>query len=129
MHGSNRDRHGSGKRPLASQWAPIVYRNRFQRLRQLLGRWTMLGTLALSLSGCTTFGEYLNNHFKVGPNYRRPPAPVAEHWIDAADVRVRSENPDTSRWWSVFHDPVLDSLVQTASQQNLTLREAGFRVL
>ncbi len=88
-----------------------------------------MGSLALSLSGCTTFGEYLNNHFKVGPNYRRPPAPVAEHWIDAADVRVRSENPDTSRWWSVFHDPVLDSLVQTASQQNLTLREAGFRVL
>jgi NodT family efflux transporter outer membrane factor (OMF) lipoprotein len=89
----------------------------------------MLGILAQSLCGCTPLDVYVRNHFKVGPNYRRPPAPVAEHWIDAADVRVRSENADISRWWGVFNDPALDSLIQTAYQQNLTLREAGFRVL
>src|SRR5262249_16272771 len=29
----------------------------------------------------------------------------------------------------VFNDPILDTLVRSAYQQNLTLREAGFRVL
>ena len=33
------------------------------------------------------------------------------------------------RWWTVFHDPVLDSLICYANQQNLSLRAAGFRVL
>jgi NodT family efflux transporter outer membrane factor (OMF) lipoprotein len=73
--------------------------------------------------------EYIRNGFKVGPNYQRPPAPVAEKWIDADDVRIRSEEGDPSQWWTVFNDPALDDLVQTAYQQNLTLREAGFRVL
>jgi NodT family efflux transporter outer membrane factor (OMF) lipoprotein len=79
--------------------------------------------------GCTTLTEYIHNGFKVGPNYKRPPAPVAEHWIDADDVRVRSQEADDSHWWTVFNDPLLNDLVQTAYRQNLTLREAGFRVL
>src|SRR5262249_14218027 len=79
--------------------------------------------------GCTTLSEYVHNGFKVGPNYGRPPAPVAKDWIDAADVRVRKEEEDLSKWWTVFHDPVLDSLICSAYQQNLSLREAGFRVL
>jgi NodT family efflux transporter outer membrane factor (OMF) lipoprotein len=80
-------------------------------------------------SGCTTLSEYIHNGFKVGPNYGRPPAPVAKDWIDAADVRVRKEEDDLSKWWTVFHDSVLDSLICSAYQQNLSLREAGFRVL
>src|SRR5262245_3333242 len=93
-------------------------------------RWlTPAITAALSLSGCTTLGEYIDNGFKVGPNYARPPAPVAEHWIDANDKRVKSETQDDSHWWTVFNDSVLSDLVQTAYSQNITLREAGFRVL
>ena len=34
-----------------------------------------------------------------------------------------------TRWWAVFDDPVLNALVCDAYRQNLTLREAGFRVL
>jgi NodT family efflux transporter outer membrane factor (OMF) lipoprotein len=78
--------------------------------------------------GCTGLREYLHNGFKVGPNYRRPPAPVARDWIDA-DVRVRREDDDLSRWWAVFNDPVLDALICDAYRQNLTLRQAGMRVL
>jgi len=81
------------------------------------------------LAGCTSFSDYIHNGFKVGPNYGRPPAPVAEDWIDAADKRVREEDGDISQWWTVFNDPVLNGLVDNAYQQNLTLREAGFRVL
>jgi NodT family efflux transporter outer membrane factor (OMF) lipoprotein len=83
----------------------------------------------LPTSGCTSFNDYIHNGFKVGPNYKRPPAPVAQKWIDADDVRIRSQPEDDSHWWTVFNDPVLSDLIQTAYRENLTLREAGFRVL
>jgi NodT family efflux transporter outer membrane factor (OMF) lipoprotein len=81
------------------------------------------------LCGCTTLKEYVHNGFKVGPKYARPPAPVASHWIDTEDARVRGESADYSQWWTAFNDPVLNDLVQLAYRQNLTVREAGFRVL
>ena len=79
--------------------------------------------------GCTSLQEYIHNGFKVGPNYSQPPAPVAKDWIDADDTRVRKDSDDLSKWWTVFNDPVLDDLICHAYRQNLTLREAGFRVL
>jgi NodT family efflux transporter outer membrane factor (OMF) lipoprotein len=82
----------------------------------------------LLLTGCTSLPEYIHNGFKVGPNYKQPPAPVAQHWIDEADIHA-VEGQDLSRWWTVFHDPTLDHLVVCAFRQNLTLREAGFRIL
>src|SRR5262249_46408677 len=101
-----------------------------QLLRRLRSsRWALSGTLALSLCGCTTLEEYVHNGFKVGPNSRPPRAPVAQRWIDADDKRVRSETEDDSHWWTVFNDPALSDLVQYAYRQNLTLREAGYRVL
>jgi NodT family efflux transporter outer membrane factor (OMF) lipoprotein len=89
----------------------------------------VLVAATLSASGCTTLRDYIHNGFKVGPNYKRPPAPVAQKWIDADDVRVRSQCEDDGHWWTVFNDPVLSDLIQTTYRQNLTLREAGFRVL
>src|SRR5262249_11863778 len=85
--------------------------------------------LLLFVAGCTGPLQYIRNGFKVGPNYATPPAPVADHWIDASDKRVRSECDDLSAWWNVFNDPLLNQLINSAYQQNLTLREAGFRVL
>jgi NodT family efflux transporter outer membrane factor (OMF) lipoprotein len=85
--------------------------------------------IAASLCGCTSLTDYVHNGFKVGPNYCRPAAPVAKTWIDANDARVKTNEVDLSRWWTVFNDPALNSLICTAYHQNLTLREAGFRVL
>ena len=79
--------------------------------------------------GCTPWREFVQNGFKVGPNYHKPPAPVAKDWIDAGDKRVRTESDDLSKWWTVFNDPVLDSLICSAYRQNLSLRVAGMRVL
>lgn len=88
------------------------------------------GLIAAVLTcGCTGPREYVHNGFKVGPNYCQPGACVAETWIDASDKRVRIDTEDLSRWWTVFNDPVLNGLVRDAYGQNLTLREAGFRVL
>ena len=104
---------------------PTATRTRRLRRRLL----TAVCGITLTATGCTPLSEYYHNHFKVGPNYKRPPAPVAEKWIDADDVRVRSTENDDSQWWTVFNDPVLNDLVQNAYRQNLTLKEAGYRVL
>jgi NodT family efflux transporter outer membrane factor (OMF) lipoprotein len=73
--------------------------------------------------------DWVHNGFKVGPNYRRPQAPVASEWIDYGNSKVKSNERHLCAWWTVFNDPVLNSLVQTAYQQNLTLRTAGARIL
>src|SRR5262249_22754465 len=65
----------------------------------------------------------------VGPNYERPPVPLAPGWIDAANPRVKSVPADYSAWWTVFSDPVLDDLIRTAYAQNVNLRVARTRVL
>jgi NodT family efflux transporter outer membrane factor (OMF) lipoprotein len=85
--------------------------------------------VAAATVGCTDLRQYLRNGFEVGPNYARPPVPLEQDWVDAADVRVRHETDDLSAWWKVFNDPVLDALACAASRQNLSLRVAAFRVL
>ena len=36
-------------------------------------------------SGCTDCSNWLHNGFKVGPDYCKPAAPVADNWIDFND--------------------------------------------
>jgi outer membrane protein TolC len=79
-------------------------------------------------SGCN-LRQWVDNGYKVGPNYCKPPAPVESEWIDYRDPRVKSEAPDLAEWWRVFQDPVLDSLIEMAYQQNISLRVAGTRIL
>lgn len=98
-------------------------------MSSLAFRWLPVGLLfCLSTTGCTSAREYLANHFKVGQNYKRPAAPVADEWIDSHNPKISSEQLSTPTWWQVFNDPTLDNLIRSAYQQNLTLREAGFRV-
>lgn len=100
--------------------------------RQQFGgrRWlALLAGAILLTAACTPWREYFRNGFKVGPNFKPPPAPVAQHWIDANNPRVSIETGDLAHWWVVFNDPVLNSLIQTAYRQNLTLKDAGYRVL
>lgn len=80
------------------------------------------------VAGCTSFGEYVSNGFKVGPNYVRPAAPVANEWIDYESKRISEGPAEYNDWWSTLNDPVLNRIVVMAYQQNITLREAGFRV-
>lgn len=79
--------------------------------------------------GCTTLGQWWTNGLKVGPNYDLPPAPVAPSWTQSADKRVQSSEEELCAWWGVFHDPELDSLIDTAYQQNLDLKKAAQRIL
>ncbi|MEK6291975.1 MAG: RND transporter, partial [Paraburkholderia tropica] len=74
----------------------------------------LIGAALLALQGCT-----------VGPDYRRPDVvtPVAfkeapKGWKSAtpADAAARGD------WWSVYHDPVLDSLVPQVAISNQNLK-------
>src|SRR5262245_55892958 len=98
------------------------------RLLRKLWAAGLAGTVLLT-GGCVTTGplEWIENGFKVGPNYCRPPAPVAPEWIEANNARVQARHLDD--WWNVFQDPALNSLISTAYQQNLNLRVVGMRVL
>ena len=77
----------------------------------------VLGCLS---SGCAT----------VGPDYRPPPAPVANTWLEFEDPLLAASSPVVPYWWKqAFRDPVLDRLVDEALAGNLTLRSAALRVL
>lgn len=101
-------------------------------LRSRLPRWVALTGLTVAVllnGGCITTGprQWIRNGFKVGPNYGRPPAPVAEEWIYSKDPAV--QNRHLQDWWVVFQDPALDSLIGMAYELNPNLRIAGTRVL
>ena len=95
--------------------------------------------IATTMTGCAAIRsskhyigsckQYVRNGFKVGPEYCKPVAPVADSWIDEYDERVKTELPNYADWWIVFNDPVLDGLMEQAYQQNLDLKSAGLRVL
>jgi NodT family efflux transporter outer membrane factor (OMF) lipoprotein len=78
------------------------------------------GLLLLLLAAC-----------KVGPNYRRPDAPVAgtykedQGWKPAVPAQVPSDEP----WWAIYNDPLLDSLEKQVAVSNQTLiaSEAAYR--
>lgn len=65
----------------------------------------------------------------VGPDYFRPAAPVAPDWIERGNRQLEGQPQDRCLWWTALNDPVLDNLIVMAYRQNLTLREAGLRVL
>lgn len=85
---------------------------------RLLGFWGLVGLL-IFLNACTM----------VGPDFTPPKADLAPAWLESRDHRVRKGLPEYKDWWRVFHDPILEDLVNTAYEQNLPLRIAGVRVL
>jgi NodT family efflux transporter outer membrane factor (OMF) lipoprotein len=90
---------------------------------------TAFAALLICLSGCTSFHDYITNGFKVGPNYCPPTSPVAEQWIDQAELHTAPNPAILCRWWTVFNDPKLNYLIECAYRQNISLKEAYFRVV
>ena len=65
----------------------------------------------------------------LGPDFKTPPATVAEKWLEQGNKSVDFAASEHRDWWAAFNDPRLTRLIQLAYQQNLTLRTAGVRVL
>lgn len=64
---------------------------------------------------------------KVGPNYETPDADLNEAWL--SPVAPIPSTADIAPWWDSFNDPTLTALIESAYNQNLSLRSAGLRVL
>lgn len=71
--------------------------------------------LVLTMGGCT-----------VGPDYRAPKTEVPAEW--SAPAPVQTGPLDISRWWGVFNDLELDSLIQRAMESNKDLKLAEARI-
>jgi NodT family efflux transporter outer membrane factor (OMF) lipoprotein len=82
---------------------------------------------ALQLTVCMIF--FLQGCTMVGPDYQKPEAPAIAEWIGPDNSRVTRQPAAQTEWWKIFDDPVLNSLVDKAYQQNLTLQSAGLRIL
>ncbi len=65
----------------------------------------------------------------VGPDYVKPTVQEPKDWLEKEDPKIKTEDIDYAKWWTVFNDPALNSLVETAYNQNLNLQIAGLRVL
>lgn len=67
----------------------------------------------------------------VGPDYRRPDPPVPARFGSLEDGISTGEEPGDrflDTWWRIFHDPVLEGLVERAVANNLDLQIARSRV-
>jgi len=67
---------------------------------------------------------------KVGPNYARPDVPKAPAYRGPDESQVSSANSlADEKWWEVFKDPQLQTLIRTALKQNYDVQIAASRVL
>jgi NodT family efflux transporter outer membrane factor (OMF) lipoprotein len=96
----------------------IMLRNRTSR-----GRFKALLTVGLAMlvaAGCA-----------VGPDYVPPDTRLPGQWhtpMGAGLVGGDSDKQALAGWWSIFDDPVLTNLIESAVAGNLGLKEARSRV-
>lgn len=80
-----------------------------------------LGAMLGGLAGCA-----------VGPNFQRPQVPVPPCWIDRPAQEIlqplTQKEQELARWWEIFEDPLLSSLVERAMASNLDLKLAESRI-
>ena len=75
---------------------------------------------AMALAGCN-----------VGPDYKRPDAPMTEAFKPTPEWKIAAPEDDVSKgeWWKIYHDPVLDTLMSEVviNNQNVALYVARVR--
>ncbi len=64
----------------------------------------------------------------VGPDFESPRNEVPSDWSGPRAADVSTDQADIAEWWKQFHDPVLDTLVDTALNANRDLEIAEARV-
>jgi NodT family efflux transporter outer membrane factor (OMF) lipoprotein len=86
-------------------------------------RLVLAGALLLASSGCQV----------IGPNYRRPPAPVPAAFKEKPPDGWKEAQPSDAmlkgKWWEVYNDPNLNALEEQVviSNQNVLAAEGQYR--
>lgn len=84
---------------------------------QPLGRVGIVIAVALAVPGCMT-----------GPDYKRPDIATPEDWVSEKADSINTTDGDITAWWTQFNDPILNSLIAKASEENFDRRIAASRV-
>jgi len=83
-------------------------------------RWIASAAVLAALAGCS-----------VGPNYKRPTAPVPATYKEIEGWKPSEPQAAASgtRWWTIYRDPLLDQLEAQIDISNQTLKasEAAYR--
>ncbi len=66
---------------------------------------------------------------KVGPDFVTPSIPWLEPAYHDAVLAEPPVEPELTTWWAQFNDPVMAGVLDQAACENLSLREAYFRVV
>lgn len=78
---------------------------------------------AVLFAGCT-----------VGPDFKQPATTMPDRWVAPTTAPAFSTpttqpfSAELTNWWTVFHDPILDNLIDRAVAGNLDLQQAESRV-
>lgn len=102
------------------EWTPAVPGVAAPRRPTRRAVW-LAAALALGLAGCRS----------VGPDYTPPADASPAAWQARLPDGLTSGTADAAtlaQWWTVFGDPVLNSLIEDACAANLDLRSAESRV-
>jgi len=85
--------------------------------------------LGIVLGGCTVGPDYRQPNLSVPPSFATPSAPEVSTVASEA-TRPDEAHPliDLAQWWKSFDDPVMQSLIERATQANLNLEIALTRV-
>ncbi|WNW10647.1 efflux transporter outer membrane subunit [Pseudomonas sp. DTU_2021_1001937_2_SI_NGA_ILE_001] len=85
-----------------------------------------LVSIGLALLVCATI-----TGCQVGEDFQRPSSASYVEWLPQQGEQAVSRPvsaPIDARWWEVFHDPLLSSLIDRATASNLDLRMAAMRL-
>ena len=83
----------------------------------MIRRSLLCAVLASALAGCM-----------VGPDYERPQTPVPPTYADAPPADAAAATPIRADWWTLYDDPTLNNLVDTALSDNLDVAFAVARI-
>ena len=76
----------------------------------------------------TALAAFLAGGCAVGPDYRPPQTSAPAHWTEPLGNGETNAPALLGTWWTNFHDPELNSLVERAVRSNLDLKMAQARV-
>jgi NodT family efflux transporter outer membrane factor (OMF) lipoprotein len=65
---------------------------------------------------------------KGGPNFQPPQTPVPAAWVGPVPPEPAPPEQDLARWWALFSDPTLTSLIKRAVVSNLDVQVAEARI-
>jgi len=82
----------------------------------------LLALALILLQGCFGIGP------KLGPDYSTPQLEMQDAWHQAITDGLVEGEANLQTWWTVFNDPVLDGLIESAGEGNLQLKDAFARI-